>query len=147
MSNITIEKKSEDAASRSLQVTVGVERVKQAEDKAVAMYASRARLPGFRPGKVPARVIDQRVGRSAVLEEAVNAALPGIYTDAVREHELQPIGQPEIDISDLSDGESLSFTAEVDIRPEITLPELEGLSVTVDDVAVSDADIVQESVS
>jgi trigger factor len=113
-------------------------------DAAYKKIAGSVKIPGFRPGKVPARIIDQRVGRSAVLDEAINAALPGIYTDAVREHELQPIGQPDIDISDLSDGESLSFTAEVDVRPEITLPELDGLAVTVDDVAVTDEDVDEQ---
>jgi trigger factor len=127
-----------------LAVEVPFDVLKPSLDSAYKKIAGSVKIPGFRPGKVPARVIDQRVGRSTVLEEAVNAALPGIYTDAVREHELQPIGQPDIDVSDLSDGESLSFTAEVDVRPEITLPELDGLAVTVDDVAVSDDDIDEQ---
>jgi trigger factor len=127
-----------------LAVEVPFDVLKPSLDSAYKKIAGSVKIPGFRPGKVPARVIDQRVGRSTVLEEAVNAALPGIYTDAVREHELQPIGQPDIDVSDLSDGESLSFTAEVDVRPEITLPELDGLAVTVDDVAVSVDDIDEQ---
>ncbi|MGH8963630.1 MAG: trigger factor [Jatrophihabitantaceae bacterium] len=127
-----------------LAVEVPFDVLKPSLDSAYKKIAGSVKIPGFRPGKVPARIIDQRVGRSAVLEEAVNAALPGIYTDAVREHELKPLGQPAIDISDLSDGESLSFTAEVDIRPEITLPELDGLAVTVEDVAVSDDDVDEQ---
>jgi trigger factor len=113
-------------------------------DAAYKKIASSVRVPGFRPGKVPARVIDQRVGRSAVVEEAVNNALPGIYTEAAREHELKPLGQPEIDVTNLEDGVSLSFTAEVDVRPEIDLPELAGLAVTVDDVEVSEADVDEQ---
>ena len=120
------------------------------EDNLAAAYkkiGSQLRIPGFRPGKVPARVIDQRVGRGAVLQEAINEALPRVYTEAAREHELRPLGQPEIDVTnldDLADGSDLHFTAEVDIRPEITLPELDGLAVTVDDVAVTDADVDEQ---
>jgi trigger factor len=127
-----------------LAVEVPFDVLKPSLDAAYQKIAGSVRIPGFRPGKVPARIIDQRVGRSAVLEEAVNSALPGIYTDAVREHELRPLGQPDIDISDLSDGESLSFTAEVDVRPQITLPELAGLAVTVDDITVKDDDIDEQ---
>ena len=113
-------------------------------DAAYKKIAQQVRVPGFRPGKVPARIIDQRVGRGAVLEEAINNALPGVYTQAAREHELRPVGQPEIDVTNLADGESLSFTAEVDVRPEITLPDLDGLTVTVDDATVNDEDVREQ---
>ena len=66
---------------------------------------------------MPARIIDQRFGRGAVLEEAVNEALPEFYTEAVDEDELNALGQPEVDITEFDDGEQLTFTAEVDIRP------------------------------
>jgi trigger factor len=104
------------------------------------------KVPGFRPGKVPARIIDQRVGRGTVLQEAVNEALPRLYGDAAREHELQPLGQPEIDITNLDDSAegSLSFTAEVDVRPEVALPDLDGMAVTVDDTEVTDADVDEQ---
>ena len=127
-----------------LAVEVPFDDLKPSLDKAYKAIAQQVRVPGFRPGKVPARVIDQRVGRGAVLQEAVNEALPRLYTDAAREHELQPLGQPDIDITNLDDGTSLSFTAEVDIRPEITLPELDGIAVSVDNVEVSDADVEQQ---
>ena len=90
---------------------------------------------------MPNRLIDQRVGRGTVLQEAVNDALPRLYTEAAREHELQVLGQPDIDITNLSDNESLSFTAEVDVRPEITLPPLDTVAVQVDDAVVDDADV------
>ncbi len=124
-----------------LAVEVPFDDLKPSLDKAYKAIASQVRVPGFRPGKVPARVIDQRVGRGTVLQEAVNEALPRLYGEAAREHELQPLGQPDIDITNLDDGTSLSFTAEVDIRPEIALPELDGIAVTVDAVEVDDADI------
>jgi trigger factor len=124
-----------------LAVEVPFEELKPSLDAAYKKLGSQVRVPGFRPGKVPARVIDQRVGRAAVLEEAVNDVLPRVYGDAAREHELKPLGQPEIDVTNLDDGESFSFTAEVDVRPEITLPDLDSIAVSVDDVAVTDADV------
>jgi trigger factor len=127
-----------------LAVEVPFDDLKPNLDKAYKAIASQVRVPGFRPGKVPARIIDQRVGRGTVLQEAVNEALPRLYGEAAREHELQPLGQPDIDITNLDDGTSLSFTAEVDVRPEITLPELDGIAVSVDDVAVTDVDIDEQ---
>jgi len=127
-----------------LAVEVPFDDLKPSLDKAYKAIAQQVRVPGFRPGKVPARVIDQRVGRGAVLQEAVNEALPRLYGEAAQEHELQPLGQPEIDITNLDDGTSLSFTAEVDVRPEITLPELDGITVSVDNVEVTDADVDEQ---
>jgi trigger factor len=127
-----------------LAVEVPFDELKPSLDAAYKKIGSQIRVPGFRPGKVPARVIDQRVGRAAVLEEAMNDVLPRVYGDAAREHEIKPLGQPEIDVTNLDDGESFSFTAEVDVRPEIELPPLEGVAVTVDDVTVSDADIDEQ---
>lgn len=103
--------------------------------------AAQVTVPGFRKGKVPPVVIDQRIGRPVVLEEAVNEALPKLYGDAIRENDLQPLGQPEVDISEFNDGEELKFTAEVAVRPKITLPEWEGLEVQVDDAVVEDSDV------
>ncbi|HKC28013.1 MAG TPA: trigger factor [Jatrophihabitans sp.] len=127
-----------------LAVEVPFDDLKPSLDKAYKAIAAQVRVPGFRPGKVPARIIDQRVGRGAVLQEAVNEVLPRLYSDAAREHELQPLGQPDIDITNLDDGASLSFTAEVDVRPEITLPDLDGIAVTVDDIEVTDADVDEQ---
>jgi trigger factor len=127
-----------------LAVEVPFEELKPSLDAAYKKIGSQIKIPGFRPGKVPARVIDQRVGRAAVLEEAINEALPRLYTEVARELELQPLGQPDVDVTNLADGESLSFTAEVDVRPEIVLPELDGLAITVDDLAVSDADVEEQ---
>src|SRR5690625_4770193 len=86
--------------------------------------AKQVRLPGFRPGKAPAKLLEARIGRGAVLDQVVNEALPGRYTQAVTELELSPLGQPEIDITKIEDGDELVFTAEVDVRPEIALPDL-----------------------
>jgi trigger factor len=127
-----------------LAVQVPFDELKPSLDAAYKKIGSQVRVPGFRPGKVPARIIDQRIGRGAVLDEAMTEALPGLYGGALREHDIQAVGRPEIEVTDLTDGESISFTAEVDRRPEITLPDLSALSVTVDDVSVSDEDVQQQ---
>ncbi|HEX9231477.1 MAG TPA: trigger factor [Jatrophihabitantaceae bacterium] len=127
-----------------LAVEVPFDELKSSLDAAYKKIGSQVRIPGFRPGKAPARIIDQRVGRSAVLEEAVNDALPRAYSEAVRESGVRALGQPEIEVTKLDDGTSLSFTAEVDVRPEITLPSLEGVEVTVDDIEVTEAEIDEQ---
>jgi len=126
-----------------LAVEVPFEELKSSLDEAYRAIGSQVRVPGFRPGKVPARIIDQRIGRAAVLEEAINKALPKAYSDAVRETGVKALGQPEIEVTKLEDNDHLAFTAEVDVRPEISVPAYEGLAVTVEDAVVSD-DEVQE---
>ena len=121
-----------------LAVEVPFDELKPSLDKAYANIAQQVRVPGFRPGKAPQRIIDQRVGRAAVLDEAVQDAVPRAYSAAVQENELRAIGQPDIELTKLEDGESIGFTAEVDVRPEVTLPAYDGIAVTVDDVDVSE---------
>jgi trigger factor len=124
-----------------LTVEVPFEELKPSLDAAYRKINQQVQVPGFRKGKIPARVIDQRFGRGAVLEEAVNDALPKFYNEAVSEGELSPLGQPEVDITELKDNELLTFTAEVDIRPEIEIPDYSGIEVTVDAVEVADEDV------
>ncbi|MFJ3665154.1 trigger factor [Streptomyces sp. NPDC090106] len=125
-----------------LSIEVPFEELKDSLDAAYKKINQQVTVKGFRKGKIPARVIDQRFGRGAVLEEAVNDALPKFYTEAVNEADLDVLGQPEVDITELKDGETLNFTAEVDIRPEITLPEdFSSIEVEVDAVEVSDEDL------
>ncbi|SCK18229.1 trigger factor [Streptomyces sp. WMMB 322] len=124
-----------------LTVEVPFEELKDSLDAAYKKINQQVTVPGFRKGKIPARVIDQRFGRGAVLEEAVNDALPKLYQSAVEEGELNPLGQPEVDITDLKDNELLSFTAEVDIRPEIAIPDYSGIEVEVEAAEVSDEDV------
>lgn len=101
-------------------------------------------IPGFRKGKVPTTMIDQRVGRGTVLDEAINAALPDFYTKATREHEVLVVGRPTVDIKELKDNELLSFTVEVDVRPEITLPDFSAIEIEVDDVKIEDQEIADQ---
>ena len=106
--------------------------------------ASQVNIPGFRKGKVPPAMIDQRVGRGAVLDEAINAALPDFYTQAAREHKIAVIGRPEVDIKEFVDNEKLNFTIEVDVRPEIKLPDFSSIEIKVDDIAVTQAEIDEQ---
>ena len=113
-------------------------------DKAFKQLAKQIRLPGFRPGKAPRKLLEARVGRGAVLEQVVNDALPGRYSEAITAESLQPLGQPEIEITKLEDNEELVFTAEVDIRPEIELPDFSALTLTVDAIEINDDDVNAE---
>ena len=106
--------------------------------------ATQVNIPGFRKGKVPASMIDQRVGRGAVLDEAINAALPDFYGQAAREHTVAVIGRPVVDVKEFVDNEKLVFTVEVDIRPEVTLPDFSKITIEVDDVTVAEADIDEQ---
>ncbi|MDG4789304.1 trigger factor [Micromonospora sp. WMMD1102] len=109
--------------------------------KAYREIASQVSIPGFRRGKVPAAVIDQRVGRGTVLNEAVQEAIPENILAAVREHDVKTLGRPEVEITEFNDGDALKFTAEVDVRPEITLPDLSAVEVTVDELQIDEGDI------
>ncbi|MFE6689895.1 trigger factor [Streptomyces sp. NPDC057743] len=124
-----------------LTVEVPFEELKDSLDAAYKKINQQVTVKGFRKGKIPARVIDQRFGRGAVLEEAVNDALPKFYTSAVNEAELNVLGQPEVDITELKDNELLAFTAEVDIRPALEIPDYSGIEVEVDAIEVSDEDV------
>src|SRR4051812_32549009 len=104
----------------------------------------QVRVPGFRPGKVPNRVLDQRIGRPMVLQEVVQHAIPEVYSEVIRENQVRVIGQPEIEVTRLDDNDTLAFTAEVDVAPKLELPSLDDLAVTVDDVEVTDEEIEQQ---
>lgn len=109
--------------------------------KAYREIAQQVTIPGFRKGKVPTQVIDQRVGRGAVLNEAVQEAIPQNIVAAIREHEVKTLGRPEVEITEFSDGEPLKFTAEMDVRPELTLPDLSTIEVTVDELQIDDSEV------
>ena len=127
-----------------LTVEVPFDELKPNLDKAYKEISKQVRLKGFRPGKVPARLIDQYVGRGAVLQEAVNDALPGLYGRAVEESEVFALGQPDVEITKLDDGDEFAFTAEVDIRPKFQVPDYDGMQVTVPDAVVT-PDEVEET--
>src|SRR5450631_1826755 len=124
-----------------LTVEVPFDELKPSLDAAYKTIGSQINVPGFRVGKVPARIIDQRVGRGAVLQEAVNEALPRFYGQAVEENKIRPLGQPDVDVTEVpaEPGQELKFTIEVDVRPELVLPDYDGIQVEVD---VVDGDAV-----
>ncbi|HTR69352.1 MAG TPA: trigger factor [Mycobacteriales bacterium] len=127
-----------------LTVEVPFEELEPAVTRAYKKVGQQVRVKGFRPGKVPPRLVDQYVGRGAVLDEAINDAVPRIYGDAVREQEVDILGHPEIEVTQFTDGEELVFTAEVDVRPEIDLPPYDGLPVTVDAAEFSETEIDEQ---
>ncbi|HEY8719995.1 trigger factor [Pengzhenrongella sp.] len=134
-----------DATKVKLTVEVPYEELKPSIDHAYAHIAGEVTVPGFRKGKVPPRIIDQRVGRSAVLEHAINEGMSGFYSAAVRDNKLRPLGQPEIEVTQVPEIENtaseLHFVAQVEVRPEIEIPSLEGITVSVDDLEVTDEDV------
>jgi len=104
----------------------------------------QVRIPGFRPGKVPNRILDQRLGRPVVLEQVVQHAIPEVYSEVVRENQVRVLGQPDIEVTRLDDNDTLAFTAEVDVAPQLELPDLDDLKVTVEDVEITDDEIDQQ---
>ena len=127
-----------------LSIDVPFNELKPHIDGAYKSLSEKISIPGFRKGKVPAAMIDQRVGRGAVLDEAINAALPTFYSQAAKDNDVLVIGRPNVEITELKDNEKLTFTVEVDIRPEIKLPNFSQIKIEVDDVQVSDADIEEQ---
>lgn len=106
--------------------------------------SSKIVIPGFRKGKIPPAMIDQRVGRPTVLDEAINSALPDFYTKAARENEVLVVGRPTVDITELKDNEHIKFTVEVDVRPEISLPDFSTITLNVDDLLITDKDVAEQ---
>ena len=127
-----------------LTIVAGFDELKPELDKAYKTIGRQVKVQGFRPGKVPPRILDQRVGRGVVLEEAVNEAIPRLYGEAVEETKVSPVARPEIEVTELDDPVKLAFTAEVDVRPEFALPAYDSLAVTVDDVVVTDEDVEEQ---
>lgn len=124
-----------------INVEVPFDELKPNFDRAYRKIAQQVRIPGFRPGKAPARVLESRIGRAPVLDEVVNEVIPAKYIEAVRAGEVRTLGQPEFEVTRLEDREVLEFTAEVDVRPDIEVPSTEGLEITVDDIELGDDDV------
>lgn len=112
--------------------------------RAYKELAKQVRLPGFRPGKAPAKLLEARFGREAMLDQVVTEALPARYGQAVAESEVHPLGQPEIEVTKKEYGQELAFTAEVDVRPELNLPDPGALKISVDPIEVTDEDVDAE---
>jgi trigger factor len=133
-----------DDTTVKLAVTVERPRVKAALDEAARHLAEEVKVPGFRKGKVPRRVLESRLGKGAVIQHAVQDALPQFYAEAVREQELEPVGQPEFDLDTFEEGTDASFTATVEVRPEFDPPTVDGVLVTHPEWQVDDDDVEAE---
>ena len=127
-----------------LRVEVPATALDAALAAAYKRWANDIKVPGFRKGKVPRQLIDQRVGPDAIREEALREALPDFYMEALRSEELEAIAPPEIEVVDFTEGAPIVFEAVVDIRPEITLPDPASLSVTAPPADVTDSDIDEQ---
>jgi trigger factor len=112
--------------------------LKPSMDKAYAEVAKSVNIPGFRRGKVPPMVIDQRFGRGVIIQEAFNDSWQSFYGAALTENNLSPLAQPDVEVTKLEDGDLIEFTAEVDVRPEFELPDFTTLQAQVDALDVPD---------
>ncbi len=142
----TVEKLSPTRAKLTIAVTP--DELKPSITHAYEHIAAEVTIPGFRKGKVPPAIIDSRVGKAAVLDHAINDGLGDIYTQAVNEEKLSPLGQPAVDVvtvPDLKDfSGDLEVTFEVDVRPDITIPAYDGIAVTVDAADITPDDVENE---
>ena len=127
-----------------LDVKVPYAEMGQYIDAAYKRVAATVNIPGFRKGKVPNSMIDQRVGRQAVIDEAISSAIQDFYVAAARENDVLVVGRPTVDAIDFVDNEKLDFSVEVNVRPDVTLPDFSKITITVDNVEVSDADIDEQ---
>jgi len=134
---IEITTKKSDGVARHLEVKVPAQTVADAEDKAARRYASKLRLPGFRPGKAPAAIIRKRFG-PAIREEALNSLLNEAYKEVLEREKIQPAGQPRVEHVHFDEGQPLTFELHVEVRPEIVLARTTGFRVQRNRRAVTD---------
>lgn len=137
------------ATKVKLNAKVPYEELKPSVEKVFKEFASQINVPGFRPGKAPAKIIEQRIGRGPVLEEAINDALPQLYADMLEEHKLTPLGQPHVDVTKTPndsgpEGGDLEFDVTVEVRPEFDLPEMKGIEIKVAEAKADDAAVDEE---
>jgi trigger factor len=124
-----------------LTVEVPFDDLKPSLDATYKKLSRQIRVSGFRPGKVPPRILDQRLGRSVILDEALQEALPQFYSEAVEAEDVDVLSRPEVDITEFAEGTPIVFTAEVDVRPQLELPAADSVRITVDKVEVTDEQI------
>lgn len=136
----------EQLSDTRVKITVEVPfaELKPEIDQAYAALAQQVQVPGFRKGKAPRQLIDARFGRGPVLEQVVNDMLPDRYGQAIEENEIKAIGQPEVEVTKIEDNELVEFTAEVDVRPEINLPDFSEINVEVPAIVIDDAAVDAE---
>ncbi|ANE04636.1 trigger factor [Corynebacterium crudilactis] len=127
-----------------ITVEVPFSELKPEIDQAYAALAQQVQVPGFRKGKAPRKLIDARFGRGPVLEQVVNDMLPSRYEQAIQAEGIKAIGQPQVNVTKIEDGELVEFVAEVDVRPEFDLPKFEEINVEVPAIKADEAAIDAE---
>lgn len=130
-----------DETTVKLSVTVEAQRVAEAVEEAARRLAQDIKVPGFRPGRVPRRVLETRIGKANLLQEAAREALPVFYSEAVREAELDVVSPPEFDVDTFDDTTDAVFTATVEVRPEIEVPDLTQVQVPHPDWEVTEEEV------
>lgn len=133
-----------DPVKVKLTVEVEPKRVKKAFDAAARELAKQVTIPGFRPGKAPRRLIEQRIGQGAIAQQAMENSLSTYYSEAVQAEELAPVGQPEVDIESFTEADGCTFTATVEVRPSVDLPDHTGVAVEFPAWDVDDARIDEQ---
>lgn len=124
-----------------LSIDVEISELKPYIDSAYKTISERLNIPGFRKGHIPPAMVDQRVGRAGVIDEAITASLSPLYSQAIKDNEIHVIGRPTVEITNVKEDEGFSFTSEVDVRPELTLPNFSEITLTVDDVEATEEEI------
>lgn len=136
-----VERLPDYPARVKLEVEVESERVEEAVERAYRRVARSLRIPGFRPGRAPRKVVEMYVGKEALWQEAIEDLIPEAYREAARQAAVEPVAQAQIDIVDYGEGKPLTFRAEVDVKPEVTLGEYKGLNVEKRVRKITDADV------
>ena len=124
-----------------LTIEVDPEEFAKDLDRAYRSIANQVKIPGFRKGKVPRRILDAQVGQDVVMEEFLTSAVPAYFREAVREEDLAPIAEPEIDLEQAEDGKPLIFTATVEVRPRLELTDYRGVRIDRPDTSVSEQEV------
>jgi trigger factor len=140
--NSTVEKLNETKVKLTIEVPF-VE-LQPHVNHAYTLFSEKVSIPGFRKGKVPRAMIDQKVGRAAVVDEAINNSMSGFYSFALKEHNLAVMNRPKVEITEFIDNEKLTFTAEVEVRPEISLPDFSKIEIVVDDIEIADSEVDEQ---
>jgi len=127
-----------------LTVEVDADKVNRALDQAFKKVVKKVNVPGFRKGKVPRKIFEQRFGVEALYQDALDLLLPQAYSDAVDETGIEPVDRPEVDIEQIEKGKSLIFKATVTVKPEVKLGEYKGLEVEEQDTTVTDDEVMDQ---
>ena len=127
----------------NLEIEVPVEQVEAALNRAYKRIVSKISLPGFRKGRVPRPVLESYYGKEFLYEEALEELIPEALERAVEENDIEPVSQPDLDVTQMEEGKPLIFSARMVVKPEVTLGQIEGIEVTIPKTKVTDADVEQ----